>query len=42
MAIIADPEVVLKMTEARGYRNISPDNGWAEWCDFKVRYKAFS
>ena len=34
-AIIVDTEVALKMAEDRGYRDIDPDNCWAEWCNFK-------
>lgn len=34
-AIRLDSEAALAMAESRGYRDINPENCWAEWSDFR-------
>ncbi|ADU69472.1 conserved hypothetical protein [Pantoea sp. At-9b] len=34
-AINVDSDIALAMAESRGYRDISPDNCWSEWSDFR-------
>ncbi len=36
-AIVVESDVATAMAESREYRDINPENCWAEWSDFRNR-----
>lgn len=36
VAIMVSIEDKIKLDQARGYRDLDPDNIWQEWCEYKA------